>query len=151
MARAHAIMRNRRYSTANSSETEFNVDALLKTTTGMTLDDLGQSMRSFKSTRKKRALGASLDVALSQFPSEDGVSIGLGEMLFGVGGSNSNSQKMNLFSVCRCEGSRRGAFGATDKLYILPFLRVFRRLEYLKRCVWHQARVSTPQVAQRGR
>lgn len=74
LARAHAIMRNRRYSTANSSETEFNVDALLKTTTGMTLEDLGQSVRSFKSTRKKRALGASLDVALSQFPSEDGVS-----------------------------------------------------------------------------
>ena len=78
LARAHAIKRNRRYSTANSSETEFNVDALLKTTTGMTLDDLGHSMRNFKSTRKKRALGASLDMALSQFPSEDRVSMSLG-------------------------------------------------------------------------
>lgn len=79
LARAHAIVRNRRYSTANSSETEFNVDALLKTTTGMTMEDLGQSMRNFKSTRKQRALAASLDVALSQFPTEDRVSMCLWE------------------------------------------------------------------------
>lgn len=63
----------RRYRTANSSEDEFNVDALLKTTTGMTMENLRQNMANLRSTRRKRALGASLDLVLSQFPSEDHV------------------------------------------------------------------------------
>lgn len=62
-----------RYWTANSSEHEFNVDALLKTTTGMTMEDLRQNMKKLKSTRRQRALGASLDGVLSQFPSEEHV------------------------------------------------------------------------------
>lgn len=63
----------RRYWTANSSEDEFNVDALLKTTTGMTMEDLRHNMANLRSTRRKRALGASLDLVLSQFPSDDHV------------------------------------------------------------------------------
>eukprot|EP00903_Cladosiphon_okamuranus_P021895 g20127.t2 len=70
IARGHAIKRNMLYRTANSSEREFNVDALLKTTTGMSMEDLRQNMKNLKSTRRKRALAESLDTALSQFPSE---------------------------------------------------------------------------------
>lgn len=73
VARTHAIRRNRRYATANSSENEFNVDALLKTTTGMTMEDLRQKMVDLKSARRRMALTASLDAVLSQFPSDDKV------------------------------------------------------------------------------
>lgn len=75
IARAHAITRNRRYRTSNSSENEFNVDALLKTTTGLTMDDLRQKMANLKTARRQRALGASLDAVLAQFPSEDKVCV----------------------------------------------------------------------------
>lgn len=71
IAREHAILRNRWYWTVNSSENEFNVDALLKTTTGMTMEDLRQNMADLKSARRRRALGASLDAVLSRFPAED--------------------------------------------------------------------------------
>lgn len=74
IARAQAIMRNQRYRTANSAENEFNVDALLKSTTGMSMEDLRQNMRNLKSKRRQRALGASLDAVLADFPS-DGVSL----------------------------------------------------------------------------
>lgn len=73
VARTHAIRRNRRYATANSSENEFNVDALLKTTTGMTMEDLRQKMVNLKSARRRMALTASLDAVMSQFPLDDKV------------------------------------------------------------------------------
>lgn len=73
IARGHAIKRNKRYMTKNSSEHEFNVDALLKTTTGMTMEDLRYNMTNLKSIRRQRALGASMDVVLKQFPSDDHV------------------------------------------------------------------------------
>lgn len=69
-AREDAIKRNRRFWSENSSENEFNVGALLKTTTGMTMEDLRYNMTHLQSTRRKRALEASLDAVLSKFPSE---------------------------------------------------------------------------------
>ena len=76
MARTHAIKMNRRLRTANSSHLEFNVNALLKTTTGMTMEDLRQNMATLKSSRRQRALGASIDAVVSQFlPDDDSVSV----------------------------------------------------------------------------
>ena len=37
------------------------------------MEDLRQNMKNLKSTRRRRALGASLDAVLAQFPSEDNV------------------------------------------------------------------------------
>ncbi len=70
-----------RYWTANSSEFEFNVDALLKTTTGMSMEDLRQHMKNLKSTRRRRALEASFDAVLSDLPSDENVRIRISKLV----------------------------------------------------------------------
>ena len=75
IARNHAYKMNERFCGANkSSIIEFNVNALLKTTTGMTMKVLRQEMASLKSSRRHRALKASIDAVVTRYlPDEDSV------------------------------------------------------------------------------
>lgn len=75
IARNHAAVMNKRFCGANKSSIyEFNVNVLLKTTTGMTMKVLRQEMASLKSSRRHRALKASIDAVVTRYlPDEDSV------------------------------------------------------------------------------
>ena len=53
VARDHAIKINKRFKAVSSSNNEFNVNALLKTTTGMTMEDLRQKMVTLGSSNRQ--------------------------------------------------------------------------------------------------
>lgn len=72
-ARTHAIRKNREYATANFSTGVFNVNTLLKTTTGMTMEDLRQDMVRVNYARRRRALMRTSGVALSKYYMEENV------------------------------------------------------------------------------
>lgn len=69
-ARIHAIRKNKRYATGNSSIGVFNVNTLLKTTTGMTMEDLRQDMVNRQNAGRQRAFIESSDALLFQLQSE---------------------------------------------------------------------------------
>jgi len=73
IARLHAIRKNREYATANSSIGVFNVNTLLKTTTGMTMEDLRQDMVRVNYARRRRVFVRTSGAGLSKYYTEESV------------------------------------------------------------------------------
>lgn len=73
IARKHAITKNNKYSTANPSTDVFNVNTLLKTTTGMTMEDLRQDMVRSNNARRRRVFMRTSGVGLSKNYTEESV------------------------------------------------------------------------------
>lgn len=70
IARTHAIRKNRGFATPNSSIGVFNVNTLLKTTTGMTTEDLRQNMVKRKGATRRRGLMTSSGAMMHKFHPE---------------------------------------------------------------------------------
>lgn len=75
LARQHAVKRNESYSSGKASSDDFNVAALLTTTTGMTMEDLRRNLASHRGIRRGREFAAALDEVLSRFPMGHQVSV----------------------------------------------------------------------------